>query len=101
MIRLAEILSALSLSTDVGAGMPFEKGLHTCVVASALAAALKLRLEERRAVFHASLLRSIGCTAFLRQCDELLHALESPDLLQSVIAAEPPPGLPGPGPAGQ
>src|SRR4051794_28763905 len=63
MIRLAEVLSALSLTTDLGAGMPFEKGLRTCVVASTFAAALRLSLEERRAVFHAALLRSIGCTA--------------------------------------
>ena len=63
MIRLAEVLSALSLTTDLGAGMPFEKGLRTCVVASAFAAVLRLSLEDRRAVFHAALLRSIGCTA--------------------------------------
>jgi HD-GYP domain-containing protein (c-di-GMP phosphodiesterase class II)/DNA-binding CsgD family transcriptional regulator len=43
--------------------MPFEKGLRTCVVASSLASALRLSVETRRAVFHAALLRSVGCTA--------------------------------------
>jgi HD-GYP domain-containing protein (c-di-GMP phosphodiesterase class II)/DNA-binding CsgD family transcriptional regulator len=62
-IGLAGVLSALSLTTDLGAGMPFEKGLRTCVVASALAAVMHLRIDQRRAVFHAALLRSIGCTA--------------------------------------
>jgi hypothetical protein len=62
-IRLTEVLSALSLTTDLGAGMPFEKGLRTCVVASAFASALHLSLDQRRAVFSAALLRSIGCTA--------------------------------------
>src|ERR1700716_4011746 len=62
-IRVAEVLSALSLTTDLGTGMPFEKGLRTCVAASALAAALRLDADQRRAVFHAALLRSIGCTA--------------------------------------
>ena len=47
-LRLAELLSALSLTTDLGAGMPFEKGLRTCVVASALATVLRLSLEDRR-----------------------------------------------------
>src|SRR6266498_392510 len=61
-LRLAELLSALSLTTDLGAGMPFEKGLRTCVVASTLASALRLSVDERRAVFHAALLRSVGCT---------------------------------------
>ena len=62
-MRLAELLAAISLTTDLGAGMPFEKGLRTCVVASALARHLRLGPEQRRAIFHAALLRSIGCTA--------------------------------------
>lgn len=62
-IRLSEILSALSLTTDLGSGMPFEKGLRTCVAASAFAGALRLSRDEQRAVFHTALLRAIGCTA--------------------------------------
>jgi HD-GYP domain-containing protein (c-di-GMP phosphodiesterase class II)/DNA-binding CsgD family transcriptional regulator len=62
-IRLTEVLSALSLTTDLGSGMPFEKGLRTCVAACAFASALRLGGDQRRAVFHAALLRAIGCTA--------------------------------------
>lgn len=62
-IRLSELLSALSLTTDLGAGMPFEKGLRTCVAASAFGSALRLPADEQRSVFQAALLRSIGCTA--------------------------------------
>jgi HD-GYP domain-containing protein (c-di-GMP phosphodiesterase class II)/DNA-binding CsgD family transcriptional regulator len=62
-IRLTELLSALSLTTDLGAGMPFEKGLRTCVAASAFGSAAGLALDQQRAVFQAALLRSIGCTA--------------------------------------
>src|SRR5207245_9151646 len=61
--RITQGRSALSLTTDLGAGMPFEQGLQTCVAASAVAAALRLSAEQRRAVFHAALLRAIGCTA--------------------------------------
>src|SRR6266851_8696341 len=57
-IRLTEVLSAVSLTTDLGSGMPFEKGLQTCVAASAFAAALRLSADERRAVFQAALLRA-------------------------------------------
>ncbi len=60
---LAEILSALSLTTDLGSGMPFEKGLRTSVAASALASTLRFNVDQRRAVFHAALLGAIGCTA--------------------------------------
>src|ERR1700716_1266205 len=62
-IRLTEVLSAVSLTTDLGSGMPFEKGLQTCIAASAFAAALRFSADEKRAVFHAALLRAIGCTA--------------------------------------
>jgi len=62
-LRLAEVLGALSLTTDLGAGVPFEKGLRTCVAASCLAEVLELEREHRQAVYFAALLRSLGCTA--------------------------------------
>jgi HD-GYP domain-containing protein (c-di-GMP phosphodiesterase class II) len=62
-LSLGKILGALSLTTDLGAGVPFEKGLRTCLVASALAEAHDLEIADRRAVYFASLLRSLGCTA--------------------------------------
>jgi HD-GYP domain-containing protein (c-di-GMP phosphodiesterase class II) len=61
--RLAEVLVALSLTTDLGSGVPFEKGLRTSVVASRLAQALDLSVSDRRAIYYAALLRSLGCTA--------------------------------------
>ncbi|MFD8249841.1 HD domain-containing phosphohydrolase [Nocardia sp. NPDC059691] len=61
-IRAAEIFAALSLTTDLAAGMPFEKGLATCLVATDLAARIGLPEADRRAVFHAALLGDLGCT---------------------------------------
>jgi HD-GYP domain-containing protein (c-di-GMP phosphodiesterase class II) len=63
VLRLAEVLGALSLTTDLGAGVPFEKGLRTCVVASRLGEALELEQLDLQAVYFAALLRSLGCTA--------------------------------------
>ncbi|MGD9529464.1 MAG: hypothetical protein AB7V44_22090, partial [Pseudonocardia sp.] len=62
-IRVAEVFAALSLTTDLASGVPVEKGLRTCVVATAFAAALGLDEADRTAAFHASLLRAVGCTA--------------------------------------
>lgn len=62
-IRVAEVFAALSLTTDLASGMPFEKGLQTCAVATAFGGALGLDEADRTALFCASLLRSIGCTA--------------------------------------
>ncbi|MGK8522208.1 HD domain-containing phosphohydrolase [Nocardia asteroides] len=61
-IRAAEVLAALSLTTDLATGMPFEKGLATCLVATGLAARIGLPEADRRAVFHAALLAAAGCT---------------------------------------
>jgi HD-GYP domain-containing protein (c-di-GMP phosphodiesterase class II)/DNA-binding CsgD family transcriptional regulator len=62
-VRLAEVLAALSLTTDLGSGLPLEKGLRTCLTATAFAEELGLGLGERRAIYHAALLRAIGCTS--------------------------------------
>ena len=71
VLRLAEVLGALSLTTDLGAGVPFEKGLRTCVVASILADGLDLGRADRQAVYFAALLRSLGCTAHASAFAEL------------------------------
>lgn len=63
-IRVAEVLAAVSLTTDVAAGMTFEKGLRTCAVATALARRAGASATEVRAVFESALLRSIGCTSY-------------------------------------
>ncbi|HET8536022.1 MAG TPA: HD domain-containing phosphohydrolase [Solirubrobacteraceae bacterium] len=63
-IRLAELLGALSLTTDLGSGVAFEKGLRTCLVAVALADALEADLPEQRAAYQVGLLRALGCTAY-------------------------------------
>jgi len=100
VLRLAEVLGALSLTTDLGAGVPFEKGLRTCVVASLLAEALALGREDRQAVYYAALLRSLGCNAhastFAEMFDDdvaLQRELKTFDL-DDPAARRRPPGSP-------
>lgn len=62
-IRVTEVLAALSLTTDLATGMPFEKGLSVCLVADAVARQLGLDEADRRVVFHAALLGAVGCTS--------------------------------------
>lgn len=62
---MAEVLTALSLTTDLAAGMTFEKGLRTCVVATTFARdVLASDRETCRVVYETALLRSVGCTSF-------------------------------------
>lgn len=94
-IRLSEVLGALSLATDLGAGVPFEKGLRTCVVASSLADVLALDRDDRLAAYFAALLRSLGCTAHASVFAELFdddvavqRELKTLDLDDPAVLAE-------------
>jgi HD-GYP domain-containing protein (c-di-GMP phosphodiesterase class II) len=63
-LRLGELLAALSLATDLGNGMPLEKTMRTCLLAVSVGQRLGLAIEDLSNTFYATLLRSIGCTAF-------------------------------------
>lgn len=65
-IRLAEVMAALSLATDLGMGQPLEFALQSCVLAMRLAEKLNFGEPELRAVYHQALLRYIGCNAETR-----------------------------------
>lgn len=71
MLRLAELLSGLSLATDLGLGVPLETSLRTCLVASELARAMELDDAALTTTYYAGLLRHIGCTAFAHEAAEL------------------------------
>src|SRR6266508_4008564 len=62
-IRLAELVAALSLATDLGMGQPLEFALCACVLAVRLGDALGLSEAELRDVYYQALLRYIGCNA--------------------------------------
>jgi HD-GYP domain-containing protein (c-di-GMP phosphodiesterase class II) len=76
--RLVDVLAALSLTTDLATGFPFERGLRACLVADGLARALELDPADHRAAFLASLLRAVGCG----------HASENAALFGDDIAFE-------------
>jgi HD-GYP domain-containing protein (c-di-GMP phosphodiesterase class II) len=58
-----EVLAALSLATDLGSGLPLEHALHTCLIATRLAAAAGSTRAERDATHHTALLHAVGCTS--------------------------------------
>ena len=63
VIRLAELMAALSLATDLGMGQPLEHALCSCVLAVRLGESLGLDEEALREVYYLALLHHIGCTA--------------------------------------
>lgn len=62
-VRLAELMAALSLATDLGMGQPLEYALCSCVLAVRLGEALGFSERELREVYYQALLRYIGCNA--------------------------------------
>src|SRR5690242_20127504 len=62
-VRLAELVAALSLATDLGLGQPQEHVLRQTVIARRLAAAAGLPEEQQTAVFYVSLLAWVGCVS--------------------------------------
>jgi HD-GYP domain-containing protein (c-di-GMP phosphodiesterase class II) len=62
-IRLAELVAALSLATDLGMGQSLEQALRTCLLS--IAAGWELEVGERalRDIYYLALLRYVGCTS--------------------------------------
>jgi HD-GYP domain-containing protein (c-di-GMP phosphodiesterase class II) len=63
VIRLAELMAALSLATDLSMGQPIEHALTACVLAVRLGEQLGLSPADLRDVYYQALLRYIGCNA--------------------------------------
>ena len=61
--RRAEVLAALSISIDLGLGLPMEHVLRSSLLASLLADELELSDEERATVYYTNLVLWIGCHA--------------------------------------
>src|SRR5215207_9092501 len=62
-LRLAELVTALSLATDLGMGQPMEHAQRTCLVSLRLGEAMGLSRDQLGDVYYVALLRFLGCTA--------------------------------------
>jgi HD-GYP domain-containing protein (c-di-GMP phosphodiesterase class II) len=60
-VRLAELLAALSLGSDLGMGLPMEHVLRQCLISMRLADRLGLDASERGVVYYTALLAWVGC----------------------------------------
>ncbi|WP_052665711.1 HD domain-containing phosphohydrolase [Nitriliruptor alkaliphilus] len=62
-LRLADLLAALSVATDLGMGQEPEKAVRACLLATELARACELPEVQVRDVYYTTLLVHLGCTA--------------------------------------
>ena len=62
-LRLADLLAALSVTTDLAMGQSRELAIRACVVATAIARGMGLPEAEVSVVYFTTLLKHLGCTA--------------------------------------
>jgi len=62
-IRLADLLAALSVATDLGNGQEPEKAIRACLVATELARRMGIPEGQVSDIYYTALLRHLGCTA--------------------------------------
>ena len=62
-VRLAEVLGALSVVTDLARGHPPEEAMRACLLATHVGKCLRLPTAQLADVYYATLLRFVGCTA--------------------------------------
>jgi len=61
--RLAELVAALSLATDLGLGQPMEHVMRSCLVSMRLGVRIGLSAAERAELYYVALLAWVGCMA--------------------------------------
>ena len=73
-VRVAEVIAALSLATDLGIGVPLEHGLQSTLFAMRLADRLGVDSETASQTYYTCLLFYVGCTANADVAAELFGA---------------------------
>jgi hypothetical protein len=63
VVRLAELIAALSLATDLGMGQPMEKMMRGCLLSLALARRMDGDADTLRDLYYLAMLQHIGCTS--------------------------------------
>jgi HD-GYP domain-containing protein (c-di-GMP phosphodiesterase class II) len=69
-LRLADLLAALSLVSDLGFGLEPESALRSCLLATALARRIGLDESEVADVYWTALLEHVGCTGFAHEASQ-------------------------------
>src|SRR5579859_3253927 len=62
-LRLAELIAALSLATDLGMGQPMEKAIRSCLIALNIGRRLGCDQPTLSDIYYLALLEHVGCTS--------------------------------------
>src|SRR5207244_576720 len=75
-LRLAELLAALSIVTDLGSWRLPEMAMQACLLATRLAQGMNMSANDVSDVYYTTLPRSVGCTAYAHEEAVLLDDAE-------------------------
>ena len=75
-LRLAELLAALSVVTDLGSWRLPETAMQASLLATRLAQRINMSANDVSDVYYTTLLRSVGCTAYAHEEAVLLDDAE-------------------------
>src|SRR5436189_6007968 len=70
-IRAAELVSALSIATDLGTGQPLEHAVRTAVLSVRLGELAGASAEELSDTYYVALLHASGCTSNGHEASQL------------------------------
>src|SRR5438477_7092564 len=87
-VRVAPILGALSLATDLGVGLPPESALRMSVCAVRVGTALGLAGAPLSDVYYAALLRYLGCSGYAHE-EAAVTGGDDLSLLPALALADP------------
>ena len=74
MVRLSEVVSALSYALDITEGQPQGHAVRSCLIGMRLADIIGLGPEERSDLFYALLLKDLGCSSNAARLCQLFGA---------------------------
>ncbi len=77
VIRLSDVVSALSLALDLTEGQPMGHAVRSCLIGMRIAEHLQLSGEERSDLYYALLLKDAGCST---NASRMSHILGSDDI---------------------
>lgn len=63
VVRMSEVVSALSSALDIVEGQPEGHAVRTCLIGMRLAEVIGLPADQRSALFYALLLKDLGCSS--------------------------------------
>ncbi len=63
LLRMSDLISALSFALDLTEGQPMGHSIKTCVLAMRVAKILGLKVEEQSDIYYATLVKDAGCSS--------------------------------------